>query len=146
MKISVARHWDTHLKNKHCYIMGDYNINLLNYENHQPIADFIDPRHSNSFVSLINKPTRGKTFSYSGWQHIYKFLEQSTLAKVMYVKSDKFLKMHGGKGPFRGDTIIPQCGSWGRGYHSILNAVKEGAVVGSSPSMLLPNSCWWLSR
>ena len=144
MKPSVARHWDTLLKNKHCYIMGDYNINLLNYENHQPTAEFIDQLHSNS----LNKQTHTgeKTFSYSGWQHIYKFLEQSTLAKGMYVKSDKVLRMHGGEGPFRGDAIFPQCGSWGRGYPSVLNAVKEGAVVGSSRSMLLSNNCWWLSR
>ena len=47
-------------ENKHCYIMGDYNINLLNYENHQPTAEFIDQLHSNSFASLINKPTRVK--------------------------------------------------------------------------------------
>ena len=40
--------------------MGDYNINLLNYENHQLTAEFVDQLHSNSFVSLINKPTRVK--------------------------------------------------------------------------------------
>ena len=50
-------------ENKHCYIMGDYNINLLNYENHQPTAEFIDQLHSNSFASLINKPTRVKRHS-----------------------------------------------------------------------------------
>ena len=43
--------------------MGDYNINLLNYENHQHTSDFIDQLHSNSFISLINKPTRVKTQS-----------------------------------------------------------------------------------
>ena len=50
-------------ENKHCYIMGDYNINLLNYENHQLTAEFVDQLHSNSFVSLINKPTRVKKHS-----------------------------------------------------------------------------------
>ena len=47
-------------ENKHCYIMGGYNINLLNYENHQPTGDFIDQLYSDSFASLINKPTRVK--------------------------------------------------------------------------------------
>ena len=40
--------------------MGYYNINLLNYETHQHTKDFIDQLHANSFVSLINKPTRVK--------------------------------------------------------------------------------------
>ena len=34
--------------------MGDYNINLLNYENHQPSAEVIDQLHYNSF---FNKQT-----------------------------------------------------------------------------------------
>ena len=50
-------------ENKHCYIMGDYNINFLNYENHQRTAEFVDQLHSNSFDSLINKPTRVKKHS-----------------------------------------------------------------------------------
>ena len=47
-------------ENKYCYLMGDYNINLLNYENHQHTSGFIDQLHSNSLISLINKPTRVK--------------------------------------------------------------------------------------
>ena len=45
-------------ENKYCYLMGDYNINLLNYENHQHTSDLIDQLHSNSFIFFINKPTR----------------------------------------------------------------------------------------
>ena len=47
-------------ENKYCYIMGDFNINLLNYETHQHTTDFVDQLHANSFVCLINKPTRVK--------------------------------------------------------------------------------------
>ena len=50
-------------ENKHCYILGDYNINLLDYENQQPTAEFIDQLHSKSFASLINKPTLVKRHS-----------------------------------------------------------------------------------
>ena len=48
------------LKNeyKFCYLMGDYNVNLLNYGKHRETTDFVDALHSNSFVSLINRPTR----------------------------------------------------------------------------------------
>ena len=36
--------------------MGDYNVNLLNL--HRETTDFVDILHSNSFVYLINRPTR----------------------------------------------------------------------------------------
>ena len=45
-------------ENKFCYLMGDYNVNLLNYGKHRETTDFVDALHSNSFVSLINRPTR----------------------------------------------------------------------------------------
>ena len=43
---------------KHCYIGGDYNINLLNTDTHEPSANFIDTMFSHGFFPLINKPTR----------------------------------------------------------------------------------------
>ena len=57
-------------ENKYSYLMGDYNINLLHYENHQHTSDFIDQLHSNSFISLINKPTRVKK-NQQHWLIIY---------------------------------------------------------------------------
>ena len=44
--------------NKVVYIMGDYNINLLNVHTHIPTAGFIDMMYSYSFFPLITKPTR----------------------------------------------------------------------------------------
>ena len=44
--------------NKVVYIMGDYNINLLNVHTHIPTADFIDMMYSYSFFPPITKPTR----------------------------------------------------------------------------------------
>ena len=44
--------------NKVVYIMGDYNINLLNVHTHIPTADFTDMMYSYSFFPLITKPTR----------------------------------------------------------------------------------------
>ena len=43
---------------KICYLLGDFNINLLHYETHVPSGDFVDICFSNGFVPLINKPTR----------------------------------------------------------------------------------------
>ena len=38
--------------------MGDYNINLLNYDVHSSTVDFVDMIYSYSFMPLINRPTR----------------------------------------------------------------------------------------
>ena len=38
--------------------MSDYNVNLLNYSKHRETTEFVYTLHSNSFVSLINRPTR----------------------------------------------------------------------------------------
>lgn len=45
-------------ENKVCYLMGDYNLNLLNYENHQFTSEFLDIMYSCMFVPLISRPTR----------------------------------------------------------------------------------------
>ena len=44
-------------ENKKCYIMGDFNINLLHHITNGHVQDFIDMISSNSFVPLTNKPT-----------------------------------------------------------------------------------------
>ena len=44
-------------ENRYCYLMGDYKINLLNYEKHSDTTDFVDLLHANSFISLLNRPT-----------------------------------------------------------------------------------------
>ena len=43
---------------KYCYLMGDFNINLLNFDKHAETTSFVDMLHAHSFVSLINHPTR----------------------------------------------------------------------------------------
>ena len=45
-------------ENKFCYLMGDYNINLLNYESHDQTTTFRDMLYSYVFVPLINRPKR----------------------------------------------------------------------------------------
>ena len=44
-------------ENKICYLMGDYNINILNNEVHSQTSDFIDLMYSYSLVPLINRPS-----------------------------------------------------------------------------------------
>lgn len=38
--------------------MGDFNINILNIDSHQPTYDFINLMSSNGLYPLISKPTR----------------------------------------------------------------------------------------
>ena len=45
-------------ENKICYLIDDYNINILNNEFHSQTSDFIDLLYSYSLVPLINRPTR----------------------------------------------------------------------------------------
>ena len=44
-------------ENKLCYLLGDYNINLLNVDTHTSTADFNDTMFSNGFIPLITRPT-----------------------------------------------------------------------------------------
>ncbi|XP_028407966.1 uncharacterized protein LOC114530582 [Dendronephthya gigantea] len=45
-------------ENKVCYIMGDFNLNLLNYHSHQRTGEFLDIMYSNMFFPSITRPTR----------------------------------------------------------------------------------------
>ena len=43
---------------KSVFLLGDFNVNLLNYNNHNPTNEFLDSLASNSFVPYILQPTR----------------------------------------------------------------------------------------
>ena len=43
---------------KDCYIMGDFNIDLLKYQQHSNTNDFLNTMFSHSFLPVINRPTR----------------------------------------------------------------------------------------
>lgn len=47
-----------HLESKYCIIMGDFNINLLNYESHALTEDFLNTLNSYFFEPHIIQPTR----------------------------------------------------------------------------------------
>ena len=44
--------------NKHVFILGDFNINLLNYDSHTPTCDFVSLLLSQHFLPYIIHPTR----------------------------------------------------------------------------------------
>ena len=43
---------------KSIFLLGDFNINLLNYNDHNPTNEFLDSLASNSFALYILQPTR----------------------------------------------------------------------------------------
>ena len=45
-------------ENKLLYIMGDFNINLLNSDSHHPTGEFLEIMYSNMLFPLITRPTR----------------------------------------------------------------------------------------
>jgi hypothetical protein len=49
--------------NKLCYLLGDYNINLLNSNSHSQTQDFVDNCFTNGCIPMINKPTRITQYS-----------------------------------------------------------------------------------
>ena len=43
---------------KSIFLLGHFNVNLLNYNEHNPTNKFLDSLVSNSFIPLILQPTR----------------------------------------------------------------------------------------
>ena len=44
--------------NKHCYITGDFNLDLLKHESHSVTAQFLESLFAFGFLPMITKPTR----------------------------------------------------------------------------------------
>ena len=45
-------------ENKICFILGDFNLNLINLQHHQNTGEFLDGLDSNMFFPMITRPTR----------------------------------------------------------------------------------------
>ena len=58
-------------ENKTAYLMGDYNINLLNFGTHNKTNDFLNDVLSQGFLPYIMKPTRITPTSATLIDHIY---------------------------------------------------------------------------
>ena len=48
---------------KSIFLLGDFNVNLLNYNEHNQTNEFLDSLVSNSFIPLILQPTRTTSHS-----------------------------------------------------------------------------------
>jgi len=79
-------------ENKHAYIMGDVNIDLLKIDNHQLTSDYFDNILTLGFSPYISKPTRLTPHSATLIDHIYgnNMNNQITSGIVITDVSDHF--------------------------------------------------------
>ena len=83
---------------KLAYLSGDYNIDLLNIDNHNPSHEFVDLMYSHCFFPSITKPTRVTQSSSTLIDNIFcnSFSNTSiTLSGILYTDiSDHFPVFH----------------------------------------------------
>ena len=80
------------LSDKAIFIMGDFNVNLLNYDSHTPTNDFINTMFSNSLLPCIHHPTRISQYSSSVIDNISSNLPtvEITSGNILTSISDHF--------------------------------------------------------
>lgn len=77
-------------ENKYCFLMGDFNINLLNYDSHSSTEIFFNSLTSSFFHPLISGPTRVTNHSATLIDNIFfNSLEHYTISgNLLYDLSD----------------------------------------------------------
>lgn len=80
-------------ENKDIILMGDFNINLLNYNKHEETNFFVDQLFSNSLLPSITKPTRVTTHS-------------KTLIDNIFTNSTEHLLFSGNLTTFISDHLV----------------------------------------
>ena len=75
-------------ENKTIYLLGDFNINLLESSNHLPSAEFLECMYSFGLFPLINKPTRVNERSATLIDNIYTndIMKTNTLNGIFFVE------------------------------------------------------------
>ena len=65
--------------------MGDFNLNLMNYQSHNPTGEFLDMMYSNTFFPLITRPTRITSHSATLIDNIFQnSLETNLLSSLLF--------------------------------------------------------------
>ena len=79
-------------KNKDFVLMGDFNIDLLNYNTNNSIAEFLDKMYSSSLLPLITHPTRISKTSQTLIDNIFTtaISDESKTGNITTVISDHF--------------------------------------------------------
>ena len=85
---------DIRRNNKDRYLVGDFNINVLDYENNVKVKYFVNFAFQNSLITLINKPTRDTRTNATAIDHIVTnaFLNKQIKTGIIKTEiSDYFL-------------------------------------------------------
>ena len=62
----------------HCILMGDFNMNILNYASDNHVNNFINHMHEYSYMPLITKPTRVQNRTATLLDHIWINFDRSS--------------------------------------------------------------------
>ena len=84
-------------KRKSCYLLGDFNLNLLNADTHSPTQKFIDLMYSDSLFPTITKPMRVTGDSATLTDNIFcnNILNEQALSGILYTDiSDHYPIFH----------------------------------------------------
>ena len=69
-------------------IMGDFNINLLNYENNKKVQNFLNLMFRCGMVPAIDKPTRVTRYTATATDHMFTNSIINTAIKSAIIKED----------------------------------------------------------
>ena len=58
-------------ENKEVYLIGDYNLNVLNYETENIVKNFLNCLFQNGMCPIINRPTRITSHSATAIDHVF---------------------------------------------------------------------------
>ena len=80
------------IKQKDFVLMGDFNIDLLNYTSDNKVAEFLDKMYSSSLLPLITHPTRISKTSQTLIDNIFSTIisDESKTGNITTVISDHF--------------------------------------------------------
>ena len=79
------------MASKQAFIMGDFNIKVLNYDSHPPTNDFINNFFFNNFQPCIHHPTRVSDNSSTVIDNIFTNLTANILCgNILAQISDHF--------------------------------------------------------
>ena len=84
----LAIFWKLYPKNKNrkqVFLLGNFNINLLSQNDHQPTNDFLDSLASNFFISYILHPNRITSYSKTLIDNIFSnFISPDIIPSNIY--------------------------------------------------------------
>ena len=73
------------ITDKRCFIVGDLNLNLSDYESNAKVRDFVNLIFQHSLVTIVNKPTRVTKHNATLIDYIItnSFIDQKNLTGIL---------------------------------------------------------------